>query len=79
MIKIKSLPHPLWNAPGRGGVQTAFTRFQKQPHGQLRSLFSDSADAFRASNPLVKREIETPYSDILGPLVLGGEEDDDKS
>lgn len=75
MIQVKNLLNPLWNAPGRGGVQTAFTRFKKQPYGQLRTLFSDSEENFKSLNPLVKREIETPYSDILGPLVLGGEDE----
>lgn len=78
MIKMKDLTRQnlLWNAAPRNPTQTAFARFQKVPHGEMRSMFTDSAESFANTNPLTKREIETPFAHILGPLVLGGEDDE---
>jgi hypothetical protein len=65
----------LWNAPPRNPTQTALNRFQRRPYGEIRSAFTDSQDSFAEMNPLGKRELEHPFSDILGPLVLGGGEE----
>ena len=77
MIKMKDAigQNMFWNLPVRNPTQTAFRRFAKVPHGVMRSAFSDSQESFTKSNPLVAGKIDTPFSDILGPLVLGDEED----
>lgn len=66
-----------WNNPAKNPTQTALNRFQRRPHGKMRSAFTDSAESFAMMNPLGKRELEHPFSDILGPLVLGEESQDD--
>jgi len=77
MIKMKDAigQNMFWNLPVRNPTQTAFRRFAKVPHGVMRSAFSDSQEEFTKSNPLKVREIDTPFSDILGPLVLGEEDE----
>ena len=77
MIKMKDAigQNTFWNLPPRNPTQTVFRRFAKVPHGAVRSAFSDSQEDFAKSNPLTVREIDTPFSDILGPLVLGEEEE----
>lgn len=78
MIKMKDLTgaNMLWNVAPKNETQTAFRRFARVPHGEVRSMFSDSAEEFANTNPLRKTEIDTPFSHILGPLVLGGDDDD---
>ena len=76
MIKMKDAigQNMLYNIAPRNPTQTAFRRFARVPHGVMRSAFSDSQESFTKSNPLKVREIDTPFSDILGPLVLGEED-----
>jgi hypothetical protein len=76
MINLKL--NLLHNVFPRNPTQTAFHRFTKTPGGAMRTAFTDSVEAFTKGNPLMERRIYTPFSDTMGPLVLGGEEDNDK-
>ena len=51
----------LWNIEGRGGVQTAYSRFLETPRGELRSGFSDAQDSFQRT---MEARLKTAYDDI---------------
>ncbi len=58
---MKPLPNPLLNIAPRNRTQTSYTRFLKQPGGEIRTAFSESRSAFRKT---MDDAMKSPYDEF---------------